>query len=214
MVLSRNAILIAAAALYLVLGFTAGFMTANAALVFALGIELFRRGRSQVGIVLMAGGALVILIRHFALFFALVILAVAVFLVKARRAPPAPGRISGRHGFHLTMRREEHNWVLQSFSSWHLVGDVRLDLTRAVPEEPETIIVLQGLLGDVHLLVPEDWGLWIEASVPVGRIKWQHASDDTGVNRLVWRTPDYENKRFRLRLQLFYLVGDVKIMPG
>ena len=212
MVLSRNAILIAAAALYLVIGYTAGFITANAALVFALGVGLFRRGRSQRGIVLMAGGALFILIRHFALFFALVVLAVAVFWLRTRRVPP--GRIPGRHGFHLAMRREEQNWVLQSFSSWHLFGDVRLDLTRAVPEEPETVIVLQGLLGDVHLLVPEDWGLWIEASVPVGRIKWQHALDDTGVNRLVWRTPDYENKRFRLRLQLFYLVGDVKIMPG
>ena len=212
MVLSRNAILFAAAALYLALGFTAGFVTANAALVLALGIELFRRGRSQRGIVLMAGGALVILIRHFVLFFALMVLAAAVILFEARRSPP--GRLPGRHGFYLAMRREEENWVLQPFSSWHLIGDVRLDLTRAVPEEPETVIALQGLLGDVHLLVPEDWGLWVEASVPIGRIKWQHAPDDAVVNRLAWRTPDYENKRFRLRLKVYYLVGDVKITPG
>ncbi|HEY8528812.1 MAG TPA: cell wall-active antibiotics response protein LiaF [Paenibacillaceae bacterium] len=212
MVLSRNAILFAAAALYLALGFTAGFITANAALVLLLGIELFRRGRSQWGIVLMAGGALVILIRHFVLFFALMVLAAVVILFEARRSPL--GRLPGRHGFHLAMRREEESWVLKPFSSWHLIGDVRLDLTRAVPEEPETVIALQGLLGDVHLLVPEDWGLWVEASVPVGRIKWQHAPDDAGVNRLAWRTPDYENKRFRLRLKVFYLVGDVKITPG
>jgi len=212
MVLSRNAILFAAAALYLALGFTAGFVTANAALVLALGIELFRRGRSQWGTVLMAGGALVILIRHFMLFFALMVLAAAVIVFEARRSPH--GRLSGRHGFHLAMRREEESWVLKPFSSWHLIGDVRLDLTRAVPEEPETVIALQGLLGDVHLLVPEDWGLWVEASVPIGRIKWQHAPDDAVVNRIAWRTPDYENKRFRLRLKVYYLVGDVKITPG
>ena len=212
MVLSRKAIVFIAAVLYLVLGHWLGFLTVNAAILLWLGFEWFSRDRSRWAVALMAVCALIILIHQFELFAALVLISLAIFLLKDRSAPT--GTMAGRHRLYLAMRQEDETWMLRSFASWHLVGEVRLDLTRAVPEEPETTIVLQGIAGDVDLIVPEDWGINIDASVLVGQIKWPRSPEGAGVNRLSWRSPDYEHRPVRVNVQAIYLIGDIKILPG
>lgn len=212
MVLSRKAIAILAAGLYLVLGHWLGFHTVNAAILLWLGYEWFRRDRSRWAVALMAVCALMILIHHIELFAAIILVSLAVFLLRGRPAPAAT--VAGRLRPYLAMRREDETWLLHSFASWHLVGEVRLDLTRAVPEEPETTIVLHGIAGDVDLIVPEDWGINIDASVLVGQIKWQRSPEDAGVSRLTWRSPDYELRPVRVNVQVAYLIGDIKIMPA
>nr|WP_255570880.1 cell wall-active antibiotics response protein LiaF [Cohnella sp. CFH 77786] len=109
------------------------------------------------------------------------------------------------------MRLDEQSWVLQSMSFWQAVGEIRMDMTLAIPEEKETTIVLQGLVGDVDLTVPEDYGLQVEASVFVGQIGYKQSRDGGMLHRLSWRSPDYDSREYRLKLQLFYLVGDIKI---
>ena len=39
-------------------------------------------------------------------------------------------------------------------SFWHAIGEIRMDMSLAVPEDKETTIVLQGLVGDLDLIVP------------------------------------------------------------
>jgi len=111
----------------------------------------------------------------------------------------------------LNMRLGEESWVLQSMSYWQAVGEIRLDLSLAIPEEKETTIVLQGLVGDVDLTIPEDYGLQIEASVLIGQIEFGQTKDGGMMHRLSWRSPDYDRREYRVKLQLFYLVGDMKI---
>jgi lia operon protein LiaF len=212
MVLSRKAIVFIAAVLYLVLGHWLGFLTVNAAILLWLGFEWFRRDNSRWAFALMAVCALIILIHQIELFVAIVLISLAMFLARGRPAS-AKGNTAGRHGLYLAMRQEDETWLLHSFASWHLVGEVRLDLTRAVPEEQETTLVLQGIAGDVDLIVPEDWGVNIDASVLVGQIKWR-SPDAAGVNRLTWRSPDYEHRPVRVNVQVLYMIGDIKIMPG
>jgi lia operon protein LiaF len=96
-------------------------------------------------------------------------------------------------------------------SFWQAVGEIRMDMSLAVPEEKETTIILQGLVGDVDLTIPEDYGIQVEASVMVGQIAFRQSRDGGMMHRLSWRSPDYDQREYRMKLQLFYLVGDIKI---
>nr|WP_245347332.1 cell wall-active antibiotics response protein LiaF [Cohnella lubricantis] len=109
------------------------------------------------------------------------------------------------------MRLDRHSWVLHSLSSWHAFGEVRMDLSMAVPEEKETTIVLQGIVGDIELIVPEDYGLEVDASVMFGQARFPDRTEGGLFHRGHWRTPGYDTKEQKVKLQLFYLVGNIRI---
>ncbi|WP_169306753.1 cell wall-active antibiotics response protein LiaF [Cohnella pontilimi] len=209
MIIASNAFLLIAAGLYLALGGVAGFATVNAVLLLLLGIYRYRWDRSRWSILLIAVSSLMLIINQFALFAIIILASLGIYYFRGR--PNMPGLYRSAHRLMLNIRLDEQSWVLKSMSIWQAVGEIRMDMTVAVPEEQETIIILQGLVGDVDLTVPEDYGLHVEASVMVGQIGFRQTRDGGMMHRLSWRSPDYEEREYRLKLQLFYLVGDIKI---
>lgn len=198
-----------AAGLYLALGGIAGYATVNAAILLLLGVYRFRTDRSRFSAAVVAVSTLVLIINQFALFAVIVLFSLGFYYFRSR--PPAPGNYRGVHRPILHLRLDEQSWVLQSMSFWQAIGEIRMDMSLAIPEEKETSIVLQGLVGDVDLTIPEEYGLEIEASVLIGQVGFRQTKDGGVLHRLAWRSPDYDRKEFRLKLQLFYLVGDIKI---
>lgn len=207
---SNHAILFIAAGLYLALGGIAGYATVNAAILLYLGIVRFRTDRAKWSAVLIAVCTLVLIVNQFALFAVVVLLSLGFYYFRSRPAA-ASGSYRNAHKLFLNMRLDEHSWVLPSMSYWQAVGEIRMDLTMALPEEKETTIVLQGLVGDVDLTIPEDYGLQVEASVLIGQIGFRQSKDGGMLHRISWRSPDYDQREYRLKLQLFYLVGDIKM---
>ena len=55
-------------------------------------------------------------------------------------------------------------WVVEDQEIWIFVGDVDLDLTRAVLSSGETKIRLFGFVGEVSVLVPEDVGIVVSSN--------------------------------------------------
>jgi lia operon protein LiaF len=207
--LSNHAILFIAAGLYLALGGVAGYATVNAALLLYLGIDRFRWDRSKWSVILIAVSTLILIINQFALFAVIILISLGFYYFRSR-----PSVSAGHHNSHrilLNMRLDDQSWVLRSMSFWQAVGEIRMDMTLAIPEEKETTIILQGLVGDVDLTIPEDYGLHVEASVLIGSIGFRQTRDGGMLHRLSWRSPDYDSRENRLKLQLFYLVGDIKI---
>lgn len=206
-----HALLFVAAGLYLAIGALAGFHAINAVLLLLIGIDRFRRDRSKLAVALIVISGLTLVVTQFAFFVVILLLSLGVYYVKARPSAPGAGVVRNMHRLIMNMRQDEQSWVLQSFSCWHAVGEIRLDLTRAVPETKDTIIVLQGLVGDVELAIPEDYGLQVEASVLLGQVGFGSQKESGFLHRLNWRSPDFEHREHRLILQLFYLVGDIRI---
>ncbi|RED57262.1 cell wall-active antibiotics response protein LiaF [Cohnella lupini] len=204
-----NAILFIAAGIYLALGAVAGYATVNAAVLLLLGIERYRNDRSKLSILVIAVSTLVLIINQFALFTIVVLISLGAYYFRAR--PSAFGTHANKHRLFLNMRLDEQSWVLQSMSFWHAVGEIRMDMSLAVPEDKETTIVLQGLVGDLDLIVPDDYGIQVDASVLLGQISFRQVKEGGMFHRLSWRTPNYEECEQKLKLQLFYLVGDIKI---
>jgi len=210
--LSNHALLFVGAGLYLALGGVAGFATVNAVLLLWLGIDRFRHDRSRLAVIVIAICALILVVQQFGLLIVLLLVSLGIYYLKARPTH-AGGPVDRRHRFALNMRLDKQSWVLKSMSCWHAFGEVRMDLSMAMPEERETTIVLQGIVGDVDLIVPEDYGLEVEASVLMGQIGWDQQREGGFFHKTRWRSPDYDLKDQKLKLQLFYLVGNIRIRP-
>lgn len=204
-----NAILFIAAGIYLALGGMAGYVTVNAVVLLLLGIERYRWDRSRLSIILIAVSTLLLIVNQFALFAVVVLVSLGTYYLQAK--PPAFGTYVNKHRLFLNMRLDEQSWVLHSMSFWHVIGEIRMDMSLAVPEDKETTIVLQGLVGDLNLIVPDDCGLQVEASVLLGQISFKQMKEGGMFHRLSWRSPNYDECEQKLKLQLFYLVGDIKI---
>lgn len=204
-----NAILFIAAGIYLALGGMAGYVTVNAVVLLLLGIERYRWDRSRLSIILIAVSTLLLIVNQFALFAVVVLVSLGTYYLRAK--PPAFGTYVNKHRLFLNMRLDEQSWVLHSMSFWHVIGEIRMDMSLAVPEDKETTIVLQGLVGDLNLIVPDDCGLQVEASVLLGQISFKQMKEGGMFHRLSWRSPNYDECEQKLKLQLFYLVGDIKI---
>jgi lia operon protein LiaF len=206
---SSNAILFIAAGIYLALGGMAGYATVNAVILLLIGIERYRWDRSRLSIILIAVSTLLLIINQFGLFAIIVLVSLGIYYFRAR--PLAFGTYVSKHKLFLNMRLDEQSWVLHSMSYWHAVGEIRMDMSLAIPEEKETTIVLQGLVGDVDFIIPVDCGIQVEASVLLGQISFKQMKEGGMFHRMSWRSPDYDECEQKLKLQLFYLVGDIKI---
>jgi lia operon protein LiaF len=206
---SSNAILFIAAGIYLALGGMAGYATVNAVILLLIGIERYRWDRSRLSIILIVISTLLLIVNQFGLFALIVLVSLGIYYFRAR--PSAFGTYVSKHKLFLNMRLDEQSWVLHSMSFWHAIGEIRMDMSLAVPEEKETTIVLQGLVGDLDFIIPVDFGIQVEASVLLGQISFKQMKEGGMFHRMSWRSPDYDECEQKLKLQLFYLVGDIKI---
>jgi len=71
--------------------------------------------------------------------------------------------------------------------------------------------MFQGIVGDVDLVIPEDYGVEIEAFVLFGQIDFSHDKETGMLNRLYWKSPNYETRDQKVKIIISYLVGDVDI---
>jgi lia operon protein LiaF len=206
---SSSAILFIAAGIYVALGGMAGYATVNAVILLLIGIERYRWDRSRLSIILIAISTLLLIVNQFGLFAIIVLVSLGTYYFRAR--PPVLGSYVSKHKLFLNMRLDEQSWVLHSMSFWHAIGEIRMDISLAVPEEKETTIVLQGLVGDLDFIIPDDCGIQVEASVLLGQISFKQIKEGGMFHRMSWRSPNYDECEQKLKLQLFYLVGDIKI---
>lgn len=210
---ANHSFLFIGAGLYLALGALAGFSTVNAILLLLLGIDRFRRDRSRLALLLIAVCALVLVVKQIGLILVLILVSLGIYYLKAKPAEGSAAAGGRQHRFALSMRLDRQSWVLHSLSSWHVFGEVRMDLSMAVPEERETTLVLQGIVGDIELIVPDDYGLEVDASSMFGQVRFQDRMEGGLFQRVQWRMPDYDAKEHKVKLQLFYLVGNIRIRP-
>jgi lia operon protein LiaF len=92
-----------------------------------------------------------------------------------------------------------------------VVGEVNLDLSLAIMEDRECVIVLQGALGDIDVSIPDDIGVQIEANVVFGQIDFNHEKEAGFMNKRVWQSLNYDESDQKVKLIISYIVGDIDI---
>ncbi|MGG1664291.1 cell wall-active antibiotics response protein LiaF [Brevibacillus sp. NRS-1366] len=123
------------------------------------------------------------------------------------RMLPKDSRSSLIGDFHLTSGRFE----LSQLHVWHGIGDVVIDLSRAMLMKEEALLVVEGWIGDVTIYVPVDLPVLVSAELTIGDLEiFSHRQG--GVNRsLMIRSDHYDQAVHKVNLHISLLVGDIKV---
>jgi lia operon protein LiaF len=109
--------------------------------------------------------------------------------------------------FHLTSGRFE----LTRMFIWHGIGNVVIDLSRAVIQEEEAAIVIKGWVGDITVYVPVDLPVAVDAEVNVGDLA-VFGHHQGGLNRHVsMRSDSFDEAAKKVTLNISLLLGDIDV---
>ncbi|MBY0220451.1 cell wall-active antibiotics response protein LiaF [Paenibacillus illinoisensis] len=185
-------------------------LTAAALILLTIGMVQVRKGDTHKGHRYLAIGGCLLLLGNLMIVFLIVLASLAYFYSKNKKMH-LHGDVMRKQNFLARYYWDQVPWTLRSMSLWHAIGEVNADLSLSIPEEKQTIILLQGVMGNVRLTLPEDYGVEIEASVMFGRISLNGEKDSGMMNKLIWRTPGYETSEHKAKFVISYIVGDLSI---
>jgi lia operon protein LiaF len=185
-------------------------LTAAALILLTVGMLQIRKGETRKGYRYLGVGAALLLLDNLMIVFLIVLTSLAYFYSKNKKMH-LHDDVMKKQNFMARYYWDQSSWRLRSMSLWHAIGEVNADLSLSIPEEKQTIVLLQGVMGNVRLTLPEDYGVEIEASVLFGRVNLLGEQDSGMMNTLVWRTPGYESSEHKVKFVISYIVGDLNI---
>ncbi|MBO2943916.1 cell wall-active antibiotics response protein [Paenibacillus sp. F411] len=196
--------------IFLLFGKWIGFFTVVALLLVAAGIQQIRVGWPKRGYVLLGVGSVMLLLDHLMLVIGIGLISLGFFYGKVKKAH-RNDRFHQQQTFMSNFDWDRAPWVMQSLSVWHVLGEADVDLSLALPEEKETVLMFHGLLGDIDIVIPEYYGVEIEAFILFGSIDTSLKRETGIMNRLNWKSPNYETSEYKVKFIVFYLGGDLSI---
>jgi lia operon protein LiaF len=103
-------------------------------------------------------------------------------------------------------------WDLQDMNIWHGIGDVKIDLSRAYIHEGETVLFINGWVGDIDIYVPYDLNITLTANVNLGDID-VFGNKQGGFNRsTTLSTSGYKTATKKVRIIVSLLIGDIDVV--
>jgi predicted membrane protein len=107
--------------------------------------------------------------------------------------------------------RREGAWQVMDQENWVLVGDVILDFTQAEIPRGETVIRGFGLVGATRVWVPEGVGMTVASTAIVTDAKVLGQRREAFLISSPLVSEDYETAERKIRLEVTYLIADVKV---
>lgn len=103
-------------------------------------------------------------------------------------------------------------WELMDMNIWHGIGDVKIDLSRALIHDRETVIMISGWIGDIDLYIPYDLEISFMAHVNMGDID-VFGNKQGGLNRSVsLTTSGFHQASKKVRIVVTLLIGDIDMI--
>lgn len=194
----------------MLLGKMIGYFTVAAMIILLLAYIKFRAGEQKTSIILFIVGMVMLFNDHFLTIVALLLIVFGVFYLNSNRVESA-GKMIRRQHLLESLRWNKQPWELRSMSIWSFIGEIHLDLTIAILDEKEVTIVLQGVVGDIDIIIPEDMGVDIHSNIFIGQTMIGAEKEEGLLNKLEWTSKNYEDSEYKVKLVVSYLVGDVNI---
>lgn len=204
------AVLIIVIGVLMLLNQNMNFLTLAALILLTYGMVQVQKGATRKGYRCLGIGAALLLLDNLMIVFLIVLASLAFFYSKTKKIH-LNENVMRRQNFLARYYWDQQAWRLQSMSLWHAMGEVNADLSLSIPEEKQTIVLLQGVMGNVRLTLPEDYGVEIEAFVLFGRVNLNGEQDSGMMNKIIWRTPGYESSEHKAKFVISYIVGDLSI---
>lgn len=100
---------------------------------------------------------------------------------------------------------------LEDLTIQQVVGSVKIDLTKAILQNGETVIIINEWIGDIDIYVPYDLHASVDASVLLGDLEI-FGQGESGVNCSISIQSDgYHEASKKVKLVLSLLIGDVNV---
>lgn len=207
----NTALVLIFAGLYIILGKVIGFYAMSALFIVVLGIYKVRSGSGEKwGYILLAIGTFILVSNFLSILIAIVMISIGFFFMKSKQVHRDDSYLRRQHLL-LSLKWDKQPWELRNTSIWSAVSEIVLDFSMALPEEKETTLVMQGVLADVDIVVPEDFGVAIEATAVFGQVDALSEKQTGMMNKLVWKTPNYDTSEHKVKLLLAFIVADIDI---
>lgn len=208
---NRNtALVFIVAGAYLLLGQIIGFFTVSSLVILWLGVHKLRHGEERSGFLLIAVSAFMLLSTHFSFIIAIILISLGFFYIRSRQIQPGETYVQ-KQNILQSLKWHRDPWILRSMSIWSVIGEAHIDLSLALLEEEEAVMVMQGVIGDVDIIVPEDLGVIVQSTVVFGQTSIEEEREAGLMNKMVWRSPNYEQCEYKVKFVLSYIVGDVDV---
>jgi lia operon protein LiaF len=188
-----------------------GFWNLCGLLLILYGVHVLRSGSGdKKGVALILAGAFFVAGGPLALIIGIVLISLGLFYKKSKELHP-DGAFIQKQGLIGTLRYDREPWVLRNMSVWNAIGEMRFDFSLALQEDPEVTVILQGLIGNLNIILPEDMAVSIEGSVLAGSLNVSGVRKDGLGNKVSWQSPGYDSAEMKVKLIASYLVGEVNI---
>ncbi|WP_028548881.1 cell wall-active antibiotics response protein LiaF [Paenibacillus sp. UNC451MF] len=208
---NRNvALILIGVGIYLLLDNHFGFFTVLALLFILFGINKIRTASVRKGYIFIGIGLVILIGGNLSLLLAVVLISLGFFYIRSKQLQRGDDYVR-KQSLIESIRWGREPWVLRSSSIWNVLGELQIDLTYAIPEQQETTIVLQGVIADVDIIVPEDMGVSVTSSVLFGQSDIGPLKEAGALNKTVWQSQNYETADTRVKLLISYVVADVDI---
>lgn len=208
---NRNtALVFIAAGLFLLFGNLIGFFTVAAIIIIWLAIYKIRVGEAKKGYMLLAIGGIMLLNDHLAIIIAIILISLGYYYIKSKKLYSGENYLQ-KQSLLESIKWNKDPWVLRNMGVWCVIGEINMDMSIALAEKGETLIILQGVIGDIDIIVPEDLGISVDASVLFGQIDVGDQKEIGVLNKIVWQSSGYESSENKVKIVLSYLVGDIDI---
>ncbi|GGG00896.1 cell wall-active antibiotics response protein LiaF [Paenibacillus aceti] len=187
------------------------FFTIVALLLLAYGVYKVRQGEeTKTGYTLLAVGGGLILVSHFMLVVAILMISLGLYFAKVRKIQPQ-GNYTQRQNITSSVHWDRDPWVLQNTSMWHILGELDIDLSLAIVEGSHNVMMFQGIVGDIDMSLFEGYGIEIEAFVLFGQIELGQERRTGILNKVNWKSPNYDTCEQKVKIIISYIVGDIDI---
>ncbi|WP_426451516.1 cell wall-active antibiotics response protein LiaF [Paenibacillus sp. S-38] len=208
---NRNmALLLIGAGLFLLADNHLSFFTVLALFLLLMGVHKIRSGAERKGYLLLLIGGLLLLGGNLPLIAAVILISLGFFYNKMRKVHKDDRHVR-KQSLIESIRWGREPWILRNMSIWNVLGELQMDLSYAITEQKETTIVLQGVIADIDLIVPEDMGVTVTASVLFGQTSVGYDKEAGVLNKMVWQSPNYWTAERQLKLEISYIVADIDI---
>ncbi|MRN56437.1 cell wall-active antibiotics response protein LiaF [Paenibacillus monticola] len=187
-----------------------GSFSIIALLFLLLGIYRTTSGKVKQGYKLLGIGAVLLLLDHLLLVLGICLISLGMFFTKSKRVQRREGFMQ-KQNFSSRFDWDRAPWVMHSLSAWHVLGEANLDLSLAMAEDKETVMLFQGIFGDMDIHLSDEYAVEIEAFVLFGSIEFGNQRDTGMLNRLNWKSANYESCEQKLKISISYLMGDLDV---
>ncbi|NBI28931.1 cell wall-active antibiotics response protein LiaF [Chengkuizengella marina] len=208
---NRNtALVLIFAGLYLLFGNLFGFLTVAALILIWFGTKRVRIGEKNKGYLLIVIGIIILISNHVMFVIGLVLIAFGYLYMKSDKQK-LDETFMQKQNIVQSIKWKKNQWTLKNMMIRSIVGEIQMDVSHALIEEKETKIVLQGIVGDIDIIVPDHIGVTIESTITIGEISLNWEKEAGIINKFTWTSPNYATSDVKIHFDISYIIGDVNI---